>query len=333
MNDETTLRAHPGFWAALERLGTESAVAATWRSLLGDELWPAVCNTLLEPQSEVAGWYPCPRQCGCRHEVIRHGADDVVAVCRCEPWRCDAIPIKPEDLLLWQIGWHRLGARLCRALSLESRPVDLGFRGTRQIGAWSAGLVPVILALERGTEAFELVASQAAARLRRPLLLLTPTARWVTATLLERLNGFGAEVIPLDRHVSFLPSGVLHANRSAGELFAKFTPEPDEQADEEVARRAFAMVQALGAETGQRKAAATAVFRLFCIEGLSVAQIARHCRCARSLVYLRLQQLRRKLKRDPAEFRRYSAHLERIDTSLSDNRARRIWRQGDPREM
>jgi len=41
----------------------------------------------------------------------------------------------------------------------------------------------------------------------------------------------------------------------------------------------------------------------------------------------RLNLLRQKLRRDPAELRRYSTHFERIDESLSDPRAKHIYRK------
>ena len=70
------------------------------------------------------------------------------------------------------------------------------------------------------------------------------------------------------------------------------------------------------------------VFRLYCMEGLSAAQIARKCKCSRPIVFIRLKLLRRKLGCDPADLRQYSAHFENIEESLADSRARRVYRKG-----
>jgi hypothetical protein len=63
------------------------------------------------------------------------------------------------------------------------------------------------------------------------------------------------------------------------------------------------------------------------VDCLNASQIATKCGSARSIIYGRLAELRQKLGRDPAELRRYSAHFERIEESLSDPRARSIHRK------
>ena len=71
-----------------------------------------------------------------------------------------------------------------------------------------------------------------------------------------------------------------------------------------------------------------AVFLLYCAEGLSPIEIARTCHCTKGLIFIRLRWLRAKLGRDPAELRQYSAQFESIEKSLSDPRARNIYRKG-----
>ncbi len=70
------------------------------------------------------------------------------------------------------------------------------------------------------------------------------------------------------------------------------------------------------------------VFLLYCAEALSAVEIARRCHCTKGLIFIRLRWLRAKLGRDPAELRQYSAHFESIGQSLSDPRARHIYRKG-----
>jgi DNA-directed RNA polymerase specialized sigma24 family protein len=52
-----------------------------------------------------------------------------------------------------------------------------------------------------------------------------------------------------------------------------------------------------------QKAPLVKVFQLYCVDALSAAQVARKCACSRSLVMLRLQQLRKKTGCDPARLR------------------------------
>ncbi len=96
---------------------------------------------------------------------------------------------------------------------------------------------------------------------------------------------------------------------------------------ESVARQVFALVKELEGDSRWRKAPIVRVFRLYCIECLPVMKVARRCGCSRSLIFMRLNQLRTKLGRDPAELRQLSSHFERIEDSIRDPRARRIYRR------
>jgi hypothetical protein len=97
---------------------------------------------------------------------------------------------------------------------------------------------------------------------------------------------------------------------------------------ESVARQVFALVHELETDGRRLKAPIMRVFRLYCMDGLTAVKVARRCGCSKSLVLLRLKQLRTKLGRDPAELRQFSSHFEQIEASLSDPRAKRIYRKG-----
>ena len=103
---------------------------------------------------------------------------------------------------------------------------------------------------------------------------------------------------------------------------------PDDSEGPAIAIKVFQLLQVLDAEAGNHKAVPSTVLRLYCVDGLEPNQIARKLGCARSLVYSRLSLLRKKLGRDPAELRRYSSHIQNIEESLSDSRAKRIYRGG-----
>src|SRR5512138_2103696 len=106
--DDTTVSP----WECLENGGSLARVSCVWRRELGS-FFPAFQAAFLQRKAEAARVYPCPRGCGCAHEVIYHGASDIVAVCRCERWNCDDIPLQPGDIALWELSWARIGRALC----------------------------------------------------------------------------------------------------------------------------------------------------------------------------------------------------------------------------
>jgi len=133
-------------WSCLETIPGQTAVTATWRKHLGT--WFELFKTaLLHAREERALSIPCPSDCGCHHEVVRHEDGELVAICQCESWSCDDLPLTVEDLTLWTLSWSRLGRVLCQAFGLQSKTADLHLPGTRQVGAWSTDAVPVILTL------------------------------------------------------------------------------------------------------------------------------------------------------------------------------------------
>ena len=317
----------PTPWSCLESVRGLAAVAAGWQAGLGEH-YRAFSAAFLRRAAESARLYPCPRGCGCAHEVVRHADGSLVGVCRCDVCRCDPITLGPADIVVWELSWSRLGRALCQALGLEAKLAELDLPNTCQIGSWSAAAVPAILTLQTESRDFQFVAAALAARLRRRFILLAPTSRWFDAHSQEILATAEAACFDLVSHVRLTAQGTLQAAKTPGELFARFQPEIGEPVEEDVARRAFAVVKALDAENRAHKAPLLTVFRLYCTEGLSAAAVARKCHCGRTLIFARLRLLHRKLGVDPAQLRRYSPQFERIEESLSNSRARRLYRRG-----
>jgi hypothetical protein len=114
--------------------------------------------------------------------------------------------------------------------------------------------------------------------------------------------------------------------KSPGELFARFSAQPKE-VEEDVARRAFALIQTLDSETGAKPPSLLSVFRLYCIEELSADHIARVHHCSKSTVIGRLNQIRARTGVDPQDLRKVSASLKRIGEEMDDSRAERIYRK------
>src|SRR5215471_9061516 len=178
-------------WSCLETIPGQTAVLATWRKHLGPWFEPFK-TALLHPQTERASSVPCPRDCGCCHEVVRHEDGELVGVCQCESWNCDDLPLTVDDLTLWTPSWSRLGRALCQALGLQSKTADLHLPGTRQVGAWSTNAVPVLLTLQSEREEFLFIVGQLTARLRQPFILLAPTTQHLDAAGKELLANVGA---------------------------------------------------------------------------------------------------------------------------------------------
>jgi len=276
---------------------------------------------------------PCARQPGCALAVTRQPDGSILGKCEhragllpinhqlsaFDPLACPPTSLTTADLTPLAINWPKLSRALCKALGLDRKAADFGLPATHQIGSWSADAVPVILTIQNEPRDFLFVTGQLAARLRQKFILLAPTSRLVTAAAQEILANTGAAFFPLETTVTLTPNGTLHAIKTPGDLFAKFTPQPKEL-DEDVARRAFALVQQLDADS-------LAVFRFYCVEGMSAAQAARKCSCSKATVYRRLETIRAKTGIHPHEFRRLSSHFSRIEEQISDTRAASIYRK------
>ncbi len=309
-------------WPFLASLHTFSHPAAVWRRGLGED-YPAFRAALLEKRNETAQYLPCPRNCGCAHEVIRHGAGDIVAVCRCEPWNCDDLLVGPEEIVCWELSWSRLGRALCRGLGLEHNPSRLGLGNTRQIGSWSAAAVPVILTLAPDARAFRQALVELVARLESPFILLAPTSRHLTAPCLELLNRAKAGFFPIESILALLPNGNLRPVKSPGELFKHFTPQPKAE-DQSVLERAFALAKALDAQFALRPPTPMEVFAGYCLETLNISELARRHRCSRGTILNRLALIRRRTGMDPDCLRKISPHLDHAENVLHDPRASRV---------
>ena len=314
-------------WRCLENVRGLVGVPALWQSWLGGE-FGVFRSAFLRQRPERARSYPCPNVCGGTRDVVGRSDGSFVAVCSCDPLNGDDFALAAGDLVLLELSWSRLGRALCGALKCDVRDTDLGVPGARQIGAFSPAAVPVVLSIQDERGDFRHALAGIAARLGRPFILLAPTSGFVDAGVLEILRGAQAEFFDLESHVLPLPSGTLQARKNPTELFAAFLPGPAGRPPDEVARQLFALVEELEGEGKWRKAPVTKVFHLYCVKGLSRAEVAKGCGCVPALVTLRLKLIEGKLGRKPIELRQLSPQFEEIEESLSDSRAQNIYRKG-----
>ena len=82
--------------------------------------------------------------------------------------------------------------------------------------------------------------------------------------------------------------------------------------NEEIARRAFLALDALDCGSRRKLPTLLTIFRLYCIEELTVAQIARKCRCSKGTVSNRLKLLHATTGVEPERLRKVSPYVNRF---------------------
>jgi hypothetical protein len=338
------------FWSALESERALHGTAAEWRNAMGDD-FPLFKSAFFQKRRKPSDTIFC-HKCYRHHTVVscyssssstahalthspfptldfRPETLDAALIAldpgTDEDFHCPDFPVTRADLEVWELNWTRLARALCQALELDSRLAPLNFVNTFQIGCWSADAIPVILTIQSESRALRLVISELIARLRRKFILLTPTHKNYDAHIQELLANAQAAIFPLNSTVTLGRDGQLQSRVRPGELFARLTPEPG--LVEEPALRAFAVIKALDTNTRLRDAPVLTVFRLYCIDSLSVEQSAKKLRCSKATIVNRLRTIREKTGVAPKTLRSYSTQFTHIENSLSDSRARRIDRQ------
>ena len=311
-------------FSALEKLPGLAAAAIEWRELLHDNAGSD--SQFLKPAGRLVESCRCPLGCGCAHQVVPADKGLFAAVCVCDAsGGCEDMELRSEDLQVHELNVPKLAREIARAL--ECRPLfsQMPVRQTWQIGAWSAAAVPVLLTIPADPGAVRRAAAELAGRLRSRFILLCPTAAAIDAAALELLANAHSAVFTLETLLRLCPGGRLEPRGSPGTVFSSFTPEPAEPGLD-VARKAFALIQQLEARSPKSPPTVSTVFRLYCIETLSAARIARQCRCSKTTVIERLQRIRKATGVDPASFRQMASHFESIEDGLSDSRAPHLYR-------
>jgi hypothetical protein len=68
-------------WECLENIDGLAGVPALWQAWLGSD-FTGFSAAFLRKRPGLAKSYPCPRDCGCAHEIITRRDGSLVAVCR-----------------------------------------------------------------------------------------------------------------------------------------------------------------------------------------------------------------------------------------------------------
>ncbi len=307
-------------WSALQSLPGLSSVPAGWGFGLDDDSRRFI-DVFLQPGLGTVKSYPCPYNCGCGQRVVAHRDGSIVAVCQCDPPKCQHLSLTLADVIPLDLNLSKFGRALCKALSLESKAVEFGLTCTRQIGSWSASAVPVILTIQWDPQQFRSVVAALVFRLKCPFILLAPTSAHLDAHCQELLAHVGAGFFPLDAYIIITEQGNLQATKPPGEIFLGFAPPPGDSIAESSARQVLALAKRLDAEQPMKLPTAFMVLIMYSQEELSAAEIAQKCRCSKATVISRLNLLHRKLGQHPVTLRRYSEHFKTIEKSLAGARS------------
>lgn len=211
-------------WQALERVPGLAAVEAEWKALMGLEY--DLAKNLLRPNGNYAFSYPCPSNCGCAHKVITHSPDDIVAVCRCEPKRCETVELKITDIAVYELKWNALGAIVASALQAapEDVPVD-GLPMTRRIGTYSpyAGFrFTVYLTIQIEPDEFRQVIEGLVSKEDKPFILLAPTHELCGPECKKLLQKKNASFFSLADVFACRDDGTLAMEKPVADILAAF---------------------------------------------------------------------------------------------------------------
>lgn len=207
-------------WQTLETFPGPAAVPTVWKAGLGDE-FDRFRSAFLRTRPKPAMSYPCPRDCGCAHEIVRHKGGPIVAVCQCDPSSCNDILLTESDCVVLELNWQKLGRAICAAFGFAQREAELAVPHALQIGASGSESIPVVLIIPNDRDAFRQTITALAATLRRQFILVAPTAGFMDAFLQQILVDLDAPFVPLDTTVRFTATGVLEPTRMIASTAAR----------------------------------------------------------------------------------------------------------------
>ena len=229
------MRSSPkGFWSALETVPGLSAVDAEWRSRFGDEYKSA--KSFLRPSGKLASSHPCTARpgCGCAHDVVEHGPDDIVAVCRCGRG-CTTFPLNRPEIAVCELDRTAFDQALASAFTLMEEPdPTTGLHQTTRIGAYFpyAGFrFPVYLTIQLEPDDFDSIATRLVSRTDKPFVLLAPTRNHCAGRTEELLTDRKSAFVPLEENIELAVRPRLRLLRPLDDILSSFQaanlPAPD----------------------------------------------------------------------------------------------------------
>ena len=159
------------------------------------------------------------------------------------------------------------------------------------------------------------------ARLGRPFILFAPTHKYYGSAAKEVLGNLGAAFFPLDTHLGLEPkSGQLAAmnGQTGDELFAEVVPEIQDLPEADLAGRVCVVLEGLDSGSRRKNPSLAAVFRLYFVLGLPVAQVARKCRCSVGTIVNRLKLIEAKTGATPEQLMKIAPQFEQFYGDLTE---------------
>jgi hypothetical protein len=234
-------------WHALHLVPGLLALQPEWQTLAGPK-FPLLKKLCLRHVDWTVNRFTCPRDCGCRHVVLLDpNSTTAIARCHCQPPACPDIPLTLPDITPLQVNKSALASALRSAFGLSPHHAELPAHHTFQVGSWSADNVPVILTIQLDTGSFRSVIKELNSDLRRPYILLAPTATYLDANCQTLLAPYSAAFFALDTITILTDDGRLLPAQPPGELFARFTPEAEARVAPAAPKPRFVLRKGLGA--------------------------------------------------------------------------------------
>ena len=217
-------------------------------------------------------------------------------------------------------------------------------------------MIPAILAIPASQREFLHAVTMLVARLGRPFIFFAPTAKHYGLSSEELLANLGSVFLPLDASLTLnantdtpaprpaVTSGIAgtpaprYAVTSAptespthplthsptfspvappSTLFAGLVPQIPEQPDQDLASRVCLVLDEIDGGSRRKNPSLTTVFRLYYVQELPMAQIAKKCRCSAGTIMNRLNLLQAKTGATPAQLRRIGPHFTQFHEDLS----------------
>jgi hypothetical protein len=345
----------PAFWLALETVPGGLALPTIWMHKLDFE-FDSFKSLFLKPRpDELADFVPCPWKCGCFHKVVLDVSGCLYGVCQCANPRCDTYTVVHSERIPLELDWSKMARVFSRAFGLTMTKAKLGLFNTLQIALWSPAArspesrsaefysavspsstrqppkrpasppqpnlvpsepLPVLLTLSSSRPELLANITFLIKHLSQPFILLAPTSRHLAPAAKELLASTGSGFFALEDHLRLDTSGNLVCSTPADKLFAEFAPLRPEPSDDDLARRAFLALQEADNSRRHQPPSLYRVFHLYCVEELSIPQIARKCRCSLGTVANRLNLLRAKTGAAPDQLRRVSPLFTKFEDDL-----------------
>ncbi len=321
-------------WRCLETLAAGyqlntslAAVPAKWRELVNGH-YDGMLKAFLRTTDQPAFSYPCPQECGCAHEIIRHDSGRIVAVCRCEPWNCDDIPLTPADTMLVELNWPKLGRAIASALDCGASGTSHSnctalCPGTFQVATFGGAGLPVVLTIQQDRAGFAGVVAHLVATLKERFILLAPTSRLLDANIQAMLKSARAGFFSLEANLELLPTGRLLATKRAGELFAPYLPEKEEAVKQSEFAWAFSVLQRLKSKRAGMKAPLYDVFVHTVQNRLSFREAAEKCECSLGLMATRVREMEKEFRLSLKELQAFGSTMLEMQTAVKGERRRK----------